>query len=560
MNSWKKLLILLFTLALILLIVVLAGCTSTTTSKNTSPPKTTVVPTSQAQDFYNRGVDLLNEGKYQEAIAEFDKAIQLDPKYAKAYSNRGYAYTLIQQYDLGIADCTTAIQLDPGDATGYYNRGFAYLLTNKYDLSIADSTMVIKLHPEAMGAYTTRGLAYENNNQYDLAIADFNKVIESDPKDAFTYRFRGDAYFNIGQYDLAVADYDKAIEFDPENSGAWNGRGEALKALGRPEEAMESFNGALQADPSNKSAQKNKDDLIAAGIPDKGIPVSTSHVYTGGIEGPIMAIELQEGESFTTVLSVKNLKPPYRWHLLSRGVSTDVISYNTDWQEGNTIQVSGKATYLNDPTTTSRIGWVSFEVEDSSQPPQWGKGGFFVKVNQGKSKYDGNYSGMFVYWYREYITDAQGNRKLSDWKPKALAISLTLQSMMSEEAARASGLTYIPLQITHVQVNDPDFGTGLTGITPSLGSGATLPLDPTGTTPSPAGMGITISFPNGAILVTNDNPGALSVNRDVFITLQNSLTTAFQDQTWYAHVPPDNSVFADDFAEILYKSWILTKM
>ena len=66
-----------------------------------------------------------DKGDYQGAIAECNKAIELDPKDAKAYNNRGYAKRNLGDNQGAIADYNKAIELDPKDATTYYNRGYA---------------------------------------------------------------------------------------------------------------------------------------------------------------------------------------------------------------------------------------------------------------------------------------------------------------------------------------------------------------------------------------------------------------------------------------------------
>lgn len=59
-------------------------------------------------------------------IADYTKAIRLDPKNAEAYSDRGVAYKEIGQSDKEIADFSEAIRLDPKYAKAYYGRGLAY--------------------------------------------------------------------------------------------------------------------------------------------------------------------------------------------------------------------------------------------------------------------------------------------------------------------------------------------------------------------------------------------------------------------------------------------------
>ena len=60
------------------------------------------------------------------AIAEYDKAIELDPRYAPAYYNRGNAYYKLENVDQALADYDKAIELNPNYAPAYSNRGIAH--------------------------------------------------------------------------------------------------------------------------------------------------------------------------------------------------------------------------------------------------------------------------------------------------------------------------------------------------------------------------------------------------------------------------------------------------
>ena len=67
-----------------------------------------------------------NKKDYDKAIADYDEAIELDPKDAVAYNNRGVAWYAKNEYDKAIADFNEAIRLDPEDAVAYINRGNAW--------------------------------------------------------------------------------------------------------------------------------------------------------------------------------------------------------------------------------------------------------------------------------------------------------------------------------------------------------------------------------------------------------------------------------------------------
>lgn len=101
----------------------------------------------------------LEQGRYEEAIAEFDEAIRLDPTLAPAYSNRGGAYSNLGQYQRAIEDYDEAIRLDPQHAPAYSDRGDAYTKLGRHEQSIEDFDEAILLDPQLAIAYADRGVA-----------------------------------------------------------------------------------------------------------------------------------------------------------------------------------------------------------------------------------------------------------------------------------------------------------------------------------------------------------------------------------------------------------------
>ena len=83
--------------------------------------------------YYNRGWAYGTNGDYDRAIADFNKAVELDPKYAHPYKDRGNAYQKKGNYDQAIADEDKAIELDPKYAQAYSIRGSAYTSKGDYD-------------------------------------------------------------------------------------------------------------------------------------------------------------------------------------------------------------------------------------------------------------------------------------------------------------------------------------------------------------------------------------------------------------------------------------------
>ena len=134
----------------------------------------------QAVIYYNRGIGYDDKGLYDQAIADYTRAIALKPDYAVAYDNRGNAFNSKGLYDQAIADHTRAIALQPGLAKAHNNRGVSYAGKSLYDQAIADYNQAIALNPDYAIAYENRGLAYEKKGSRDQAIADFRASLRLD--------------------------------------------------------------------------------------------------------------------------------------------------------------------------------------------------------------------------------------------------------------------------------------------------------------------------------------------------------------------------------------------
>ena len=76
-----------------------------------------------AEKYWNSGNEYLLRDDYKGAIADFTKAIEINPEFTQAYLNRGVAYAFLQDYQAAIADYTKAIEINPKLAPAYDNRG-----------------------------------------------------------------------------------------------------------------------------------------------------------------------------------------------------------------------------------------------------------------------------------------------------------------------------------------------------------------------------------------------------------------------------------------------------
>lgn len=159
------------------------------------------------------------------------------PKNADAYRSRGDARSDLGRFQEAVADYTKVMELNPADTRIYCARAAAYRSLGQTSRAIEDLDRAIALDPRDACAYISRGAIYcDVTNQPELAVRDFAKAIELDPKDVVAYTNLGNACLKLKKFDQAIAKYSKAIELDPNYATAYQGRAFAYQALGKAAE------------------------------------------------------------------------------------------------------------------------------------------------------------------------------------------------------------------------------------------------------------------------------------------------------------------------------------
>lgn len=158
-----------------------------------------------AWDYFRRGLRADEEGRYEDAIKAYLKALEREPENAATYNNMGVAYNNLNENERALEKYNRAIELTP-EAMYYSNRGYTYMRLNRLDKAMADCEKAIELDPDYASAYDNRGDIYYLLQEYEKAIADFTKAIELNPKDKEFYLDRAKTYDAMGEKDLAEAD------------------------------------------------------------------------------------------------------------------------------------------------------------------------------------------------------------------------------------------------------------------------------------------------------------------------------------------------------------------
>ena len=146
---------------------------------------------------------------YEKAIADYNKTIEINPKFSWPYLNRAIAYGRLKRWDEAIVDYGRAIELDLNYADAYNGRAWSYCQIGKFEEALIDANKALELKPNEANFFDTRASAYAGLKFYDKAIADMDKAIKLLPE-GWLYNNRGKIYQLMGDETKAQMDFNKA--------------------------------------------------------------------------------------------------------------------------------------------------------------------------------------------------------------------------------------------------------------------------------------------------------------------------------------------------------------
>jgi tetratricopeptide (TPR) repeat protein len=223
-----------------------------------------------AADYLLSGNEKEDKGDYQGALADYNQAIKIDPKYALLYNNRGYLkMQRLNDVNGALADFDRSISIKPNSALAYNNRGFLKEeKLNDFKGALADYNKSLQIDPTDATVYSNRGLLKaEKMNDAQGAMDDYNKAISIDSKHLNAHINRGSLREKLNDLKGALADYNQALIIDPKYAAGYNLRG-LLKAekMNDPQGALADYNQALIIDPKDAVVYLNrgvlKDDVL----------------------------------------------------------------------------------------------------------------------------------------------------------------------------------------------------------------------------------------------------------------------------------------------------------
>lgn len=194
--------------------------------------------------YFIRGERNLSHGRYESALADYERSVSFDPKFARAYIEMGTSYLQLKKHAEAEAAFKQAMSID-NDSCASCGLGMVYSELRRYEEADKAFKKAISLSPNDVCAFEQSGRMYYYQGKYQKAIEVFKQASTLQPR-ATTYHFLGNAYAFRQRFDEALNAYRQAVQLAPDYEPAYPDLGAAYYRLQRHKEAAAAFEQAIR--------------------------------------------------------------------------------------------------------------------------------------------------------------------------------------------------------------------------------------------------------------------------------------------------------------------------
>ena len=327
-------------------------------------------PYDKAEQRARNAFELYENGDIDQALFELDEALDINPSNSTWHFDKGLALDAMGRFTEAIAEYEIALQSNPGDLEILNSLAVDYTRTSQYDLGIGTFEHIQELEPSFEPSYCNRIITYTEMGQHDLAEQMFYLAQQIDQNCALCYYNIGNSLFVRGQYKKAISCWQRTAELEPTHPQIHYRIAQAYWSLGDTIRTREYFLHELRNNPGDLDvildfglflieiddieAAKEKFNRILEFFPN----YPAALFYLGEIAFN-MAYYKQAEELFNEALKADESMPGPRYRLAQYALMLG----NT--QEANAYLVSEMELDMEDADSLVSMGSMFLEIGDS---------------------------------------------------------------------------------------------------------------------------------------------------------------------------------------------------
>jgi len=169
-------------------------------------------------EYLSKGLEYYKNNKYNEAITEFEKILQLKSDYLEAYIYIGELYFQLEKFPEALEYLNKALEIRKDDARIYTLIGNIYKTMGQNEDALNYYRKAIGFDPTNLLPYINIGIIYNEERRFAEAVSSFKKALEIDPNNFYANYGIGYSYIFLGDYKNAKTHLLKAKSVIPKEN------------------------------------------------------------------------------------------------------------------------------------------------------------------------------------------------------------------------------------------------------------------------------------------------------------------------------------------------------
>ncbi len=244
--------------------------------------KTLIKKDSDNAKYHNSlGITLLAMNRYEEALLEMQKAIELEPNNARYHDNLSTTLHMMKHYEEALQEEQKAVDLEPDNARYHDSLGITLHAMKCYEDARLEKQKATELEPNNASYHNNLSTTLHTMELYEDALKEAQKAVDLAPKNALYHNSLGITLHVMKRYEEALEEKQKAVDLEPKNAKYHDSLSAVLHDMKHYEDALSEVQKAIDLEPNN--AQYHKD---------LGITLRTMKRYEEALQEIQKAVEL----------------------------------------------------------------------------------------------------------------------------------------------------------------------------------------------------------------------------------------------------------------------------